>query len=107
MTSCNNCNSQTEQQLRYSFDREALYYGKTITKLSIVIVILIASLVVSVFLLYKNNEKWVKYLSEYDFESYEVTTSGGGNANFIGNDGDIYNGKSDSTPPEAEEPGQG
>ena len=98
MSSCNNCDSQVEQQLRYSFDREAMYYGKIITKLSIVIIILIASLVVSVFLLYKNNEKWVKHLSEYDFESYGVTTSVGGNANFIGNDGNIYNGKSYSTP---------
>lgn len=35
-------------------------------------------------------------MSQYDFESYELTTDNGGNANFIGNDGDIYNGESNS-----------
>ena len=32
------------------------------------------------------------YLSQFDYESYEVSTEGGGNANYIGNDGDINNG---------------
>lgn len=32
------------------------------------------------------------YLSLYDFESYEVTAEGDGHANYIGQDGDIYNG---------------
>lgn len=40
------------------------------------------------------NEQWIQAWKEYDFESYEVSTEGGGNANFIGNDGDIYNGES-------------
>lgn len=37
------------------------------------------------------------YLSQYDVvETYQVSTEGGGNANYIGDDGDIINGKSDS-----------
>ena len=44
------------------------------------------------------NKHWIEYLNEYDFESYsetyevELSTDGGGNANYIGNDGDINNG---------------
>lgn len=36
------------------------------------------------------------YLNQYDFVSYDVISGEGGNANYIGNDGDIYNGTSDS-----------
>lgn len=37
---------------------------------------------------------FVWYLSLYDFstETYDFTTEDGGDANYIGNDGDIYNG---------------
>lgn len=104
MSSCDGCNSKSEQQLRYSFDREAFHYSRTITKLSVIIVVLIAALVGSAILLYENNAKWIRFLSNYDFESYELSTSGGGNANFIGNDGDIYNGQNSSAAPQAEKP---
>lgn len=33
------------------------------------------------------------YLYQYDFASYEIISEDGGNANYIGNDGDIYNGE--------------
>lgn len=36
------------------------------------------------------------YINQYDFISYDVNSQDGGNANFIGNDGDIYNGTSPS-----------
>lgn len=38
------------------------------------------------------------YLNQYDFsvETYDFDTEDGGNANYIGNDGDIYNGPADS-----------
>lgn len=38
------------------------------------------------------NFVWIWYINQYDFESYEVYTDGAGNANFIGEDGDIFNG---------------
>ena len=38
---------------------------------------------------------FVWYLYQYDFETYYVDAENGP-ANYIGNDGDIYNGKSDS-----------
>lgn len=42
------------------------------------------------------------YMYEYDFSSYEITSNDGGNANYIGNDGDIYNGNDKGTPSEEE-----
>lgn len=35
---------------------------------------------------------FVWYLNQYDYESYEITSSDSGYANYIGNDGEIYNG---------------
>lgn len=40
---------------------------------------------------------FIWYLYQYDFTTYEIASDGGGNANYIGNDGDIYNGQSAST----------
>lgn len=46
---------------------------------------------------------FVWYLYQYDFSSYDVDSQDGGNANFIGNDGDITNGESKSENAETEE----
>lgn len=55
-------------------------------------------LIVAIALLAITNIAWLWYINQYDFESYgvELSTEGGGNANFIGSDGDIYNGTSES-----------
>lgn len=50
------------------------------------------ALIVAVIALLACNCIWIWYINQYDFESYEVTAQGDGHANFIGNDGDIYNG---------------
>ena len=47
-------------------------------------------------LLAGSNAAWLAYINQYDFESYEISTDGGGHANYIGNDGDIFNGESQS-----------
>lgn len=39
---------------------------------------------------------WFLNNYEYKIETYDFDTGSGGNANYIGNDGDIYNGKNDS-----------
>lgn len=39
------------------------------------------------------NFAWIWYINQYDFESYEFSTEGGGYNNYIGSDGDIYNGE--------------
>ena len=51
------------------------------------------ALIVAIVLIFISNIAWLAYINQYDFESYEISTDGGGNANYIGNDGDIYNGK--------------
>lgn len=35
---------------------------------------------------------FVWFISQYDYESYEITADGNSNANYIGEDGNIYNG---------------
>ena len=56
---------------------------------NIIIIILIVLLAVT-------NGMWLYYWNQYDYVSEEVTVDsgdGGGNANYIGEDGDIYNGE--------------
>lgn len=61
----------------------------TIKRLWVIILILIGVLVGS-------NMAWLYVFQSYDYVSYEQSTEGGGDANFIGNDGDINNGTSES-----------
>ena len=49
-------------------------------------------LIITIVLLAATNVAWLVYMSQYDFESYEVAADNDGVANYIGNDGDIYNG---------------
>lgn len=35
---------------------------------------------------------FIWFISQYDYESYEITAEGDSNANYIGEDGIIYNG---------------
>lgn len=54
------------------------------------------ALIVAIALIFASNVVWLMYINQYDFESYGLSTEGGGNANYIGQDGDIYNGTSES-----------
>ena len=61
-------------------------------------------LIITIILLAATNVAWLVYISQYDFESYEVAADNDGVANYIGNDGDIYNGsESFSTKEETKE----
>lgn len=59
---------------------------------------LVVALIVAVNLIFASNIAWLVAWCQYDYYSEEVTvgTSGGGNANYIGNDGDIINGYNSS-----------
>ena len=46
---------------------------------------------------------FVWYINQYEFISYDINSGDGGNANYIGNDGDIYNGTSPSENEEEKE----
>lgn len=62
---------------------------------------IVYALIVSIVLIVGG---FLLYMYQYDFSSYEITSNDGGNASFIGNDGDIYNGYTKS--PSQETQGQ-
>lgn len=59
---------------------------------------LIIAIVITAILMFASNMAWLYAWQSYDYESEEtaviVDSKDGGNANYIGNDGDINNGKS-------------
>lgn len=70
---------------------------------------LIVALVISIVLLFLSNAGWLIYMAQYDFCAYKNDVdidSKDGIANYIGNDGDIANGKNSckkTIAPDAEE----
>ena len=50
------------------------------------------ALIVAIYLLFASNAGLLLAWTSYDYASYEAITDNGGDANIIGNDGDIYNG---------------
>lgn len=58
------------------------------------------TIIILIVLLVVTNAMWLWAWNQYDYvEDYtvDVDSEDGGNANYIGNDGDIYNGTSNST----------
>ena len=53
------------------------------------------ALIVAICLLFASNVAWLYAWCQYDYESYEITADGDSNANYIGQDGNIYNGSED------------
>lgn len=57
------------------------------------------ALIVAVCLLFASNAGWLYAWCQYDYSGEEIVVEqdaqDGGNANYIGNDGDIYNGYGD------------
>lgn len=64
------------------------------------------ALIVAVCLLFASNAGWLFCWMQYDYSSEEIVVEqdakDGGNANYIGNDGDIVNGLPESDSPEAQ-----
>ena len=60
------------------------------------------ALIIAIILMFLSNAMWLNAWLSYDYtdetesEIVTVDTDGGGNANYIGQDGDIVNGESDS-----------
>ena len=50
------------------------------------------ALIVAVALIFASHAIWLYAWMQYDYESYEITADGDSNANYIGQDGNIYNG---------------
>ena len=56
--------------------------------------ILIIALIITILLLFATNAMWLIYNSQYDYSTSDITvgTDGEGDANYIGQDGEINNG---------------
>ena len=50
------------------------------------------ALIVAVALLFSSGAIFTYAWLQYDYESYEITSDGDSNANYIGQDGNVYNG---------------
>ena len=88
MANCKNCkdNEQIPQQVKDDFAYVCM--NRTIGRL-------IAIVIVCICLLFASNAAWLYAWCQYDYASYEAITDDGGDANIIGNDGDIVNGDSE------------
>lgn len=63
---------------------------------------LILALIIATSLIFASNLAWIYAWTQYDYVDNEeelrvhISTEGGGDANYIGNDGDILNGEDNS-----------
>ena len=90
---CNEAVNDNIVMSRIAFERMQSKDERNDRWRNIIIVLLIILLVVT-------NAMWLVAWNQYDYVddySVEVDSEGAGNANYIGNDGDIYNGESSST----------
>lgn len=92
MKTCDSCGEKNRSE-EWSLSAEL---AKNNRRLFIVILVLI-------FLWFSTIFGFVWYLNQYDYAVYDVDMDAldGGNANYIGNDGDIYNGTGYGTPKNA------
>lgn len=91
-TENNTRESETPAQVPFAFHESALAFAReTITRLWIALLALIIALVVIVI---AGICTWLQY--DYVSETVTVESSATGHANYIGMDGDIYNGQSNS-----------
>ena len=89
-----NCKECKEQRMVASVPETIAYraYEEQGARNWLVVKRLVWAIIVSVALLFASNALWLWAWMQYDYESYEAITDNGGDANIIGNDGDIYNG---------------
>ena len=93
-----NENNKSIKDVPYLVHEDAMVrMERQIKRLWIALIVAIASLLIAIL-------AFLWYLNLYDFESYEVSATGNGNANYIGQDGDIYNGLCESTEANKEKP---
>lgn len=88
MANCNNnCNRKKDEKIPQKVQDDFAYVcmSRTLNKL-------IAIVIVCICLLFASNAAWLCAWMQYDYESYKITADGDSNANYIGQDGNIYNG---------------
>lgn len=92
MANCKNC-KDNEQIPEQSKNELAFAFVERMVKR------LWIALIICICLIFASNAVWLYAWMQYDYSSEEtivdVNSDDGGNANYIGNDGDIVNGESD------------
>lgn len=90
---CNNCNTKRKapESVPYMVHEEAMVRNERNVRRIVV------ALVVSIALIFASNACWLYAWCQYDYYGEEIIieqdAQDGGNANYIGNDGDIINGE--------------
>ena len=87
MANCENCKSKNAQE-----NVPYIVHESSMARMERQIKRLWIALIVSVVLLFASIAIFTYAWLQYDYASYEAITDDGGDANIIGNDGDIYNG---------------
>lgn len=95
---CNNCgNVKTPENVPYLVHETAMARNERAVKK------LIIALIAAIVLMFASNAIWLYAWNSYDYVSEETIVEqdaqDGGNANYIGNDGDIVNGISEGNNP--------
>lgn len=96
MSTCKNC-KDNEQIPEHSKEELAFAFIERTVKRQWI------ALIIALCMLFASNAAWLYAWMQYDYSSEEIIveqdTQDGGNANYIGNDGDIVNGlpEGDST----------
>ena len=92
---CDTCKENKVADVPYIVHESAMARNERTLKRMII------ALAITVVLLFATNAAWLYVWNQYDYESEVVTVDSedGGNANYIGNNGDINNGESGSETP--------
>ena len=97
---CNNC-KENEQIPQHSKEELAFAFSERMVKR------LWIALIICICFIFASNAAWLYAWMQYDYSSEEIIVEqdaqDGGNANYIGNDGDIVNGLPESDTEETDE----
>ena len=96
MSTCKNCKDNEQIPEQSKNELAFAFIERTVKRQWI-------ALIIALFMLFASNAAWLYAWMQYDYVSEEIIVEqdaqDGGNANYIGNDGDIVNGlpESDNT----------
>ena len=92
MANCKNCKDNEQIPEQSKNELAFAFIERTVKRQWI-------ALIIALCMLFASNATWLYCWMQYDYSSEEtivdVNSDDGGNANYIGNDGDIVNGESD------------
>lgn len=85
---CNGCGTDTKAPASVPY----VVHESTVARTERIIKRQWIALIVAICMIVGCNALWLYAWMQYDYESYEITADGDSNANYIGEDGNIYNG---------------